>query len=526
MGVVARLVVLVEARDRPGLLADILGVLAGLGASVVTHVGYTEDGAAKILFILDSPRAPEEVEEALSRHGIEASAAELGPEAGPIIAEFISGRPILVSLLESHLAPSDLLDAIIRLDREERREVYRILSTDTLARILVLADPDTIEEVLESVELRKIVRAVSMLDADEATDVVQKMPPPVRRRILHQLPPELRRKVSKLLEYPPETVGGVMTTDVPVLREDQTVYEALTALREGDYDVRDTVFVVDGEGRLKGLVAIDALISEVLTTRLGRIAAKPRITVGPEMDREEAARLMTRYSVTRLPVVDGEGRLLGALVIEDVASILSEEAAEDIALIGAVEKPRERYLRASILDLVRSRIAWLLVIYVIESVTANVLAAYSTVIERAGIIAAFIPLIMDTGGNVGSQATATMIRALALGEISEYSGRDVLLVVGKEAATASVIGLVMAGIGFAFSYLVSQSINVALAVAATLFTVVLLADLVGSLLPITARRLGLDPAVISAPLITTVVDVSVVFIYMTLSIVFVLGAQG
>jgi len=165
------------------------------------------------------------------------------------------------------------------------------------------------------------------------------------------------------------------------------------------------------------------------------------------------------------------------------------------------------------------------VIYLIESITANVLAVYSSVIERIGIIAAFIPLIMDTGGNVGSQATATMIRALALGEISEYSRRDVLLVVVKEAATASLVGLVMGGIGLVFSLLISGNFQVALTVSATLFSVVLLADLMGSILPILARRLGVDPAVISAPLITTVVDVSVVFIYMTLAIVFILGSH-
>lgn len=521
----ARYVILVKARDRPGLLASILKVLAELGVNVVIHLGYTTGSTAHLLFIVDSDLEPEEIEEPI-RQSIrgDVDVAEMGPEAASLIAEFIGERPLFTSVLEPYLAPSDLLDAIIRLEKEDRIEVYRALSLDTLARIMVIADPDTVEEITSSVDQRKIVKALARLDADEATDVLQKMPESLRRKILYQLPPELRRAVARLMRYPPETAGGVMTTDIPVFGEQQTVYDALNALREHDYDVRDTIFVVDGQGVLKGLVSVDDLLSEVLTTRLGRIAVKPRITVRPDIDREEAARLMLRYGVTRLPVVDEQDRLLGAIIIEDVASILAEEAAEDIALLGATEKPKERYLRATVLELVRSRITWLLIIYLIESVTANVLAAYSSVIEKAGIIAAFIPLIMDTGGNVGSQATATMIRALALGEISEHSGRDVLLVLVKEASTAALIGLIMGGIGFGFSYAISRSVNVALAVASTLFTVVLLADLIGALLPIAARRLGIDPAVISAPLITTVVDVSVVFIYMTLAIVFVLRA--
>ncbi|MET1101661.1 MAG: magnesium transporter [Pyrodictiaceae archaeon] len=522
-----RAIVSVEAKDKPGLLAEIISALTESNANVITHLGYIVDSTARLLFIVDTNLDPDELGERISNKigDGEVKAAPLGPESSDIIASFIEDKPILIAILETYLDPPDILDSILRLNKQKRISLYKLLSNSTLSDIAKLADAETLLEVLESIGIERFAKVLSELEVDEIVDVMQKLPEEVRRRVLQLLSPEMKASVTRLLAYPPETAGGVMTENIPVLRANQTVYDALYALRSGSYDVKDTVFIVDDEGRLVGLVSLDQLLYEVLTTQLERIMIKPRITVNPWMDREEVAKLMLRYNVTRLPVVSDEGKLLGVITIEDIANVLVEEAAEDIALLGATEKPRERYIRASVTDLVKSRITWLLLIYVIESVTANILAAYSSLIEKVAVIAAFIPLVMDTGGNVGSQATATIIRALALGEISEHSRRDVIITLAKELATSMLIGLIMSIIGFGFSYVISRSLSVAIAVSLTLFTVIVFADVVGSLLPIVARRLGYDPAVVSAPLITSVVDITVSAIYMALAALMVMGVS-
>ncbi len=511
-----RLVVYAKASDRPGLLTEIIERLSHRGVNIVTTLGYVDDNTAHLLLVLDSPLAGEEIEELLSDI-VDARVAPLGPAAAELLAEFIDNRPGLASILEMHLDPPDIHDMILRLDPERRQRIYKVLSPTTLARILAIADEDLVNEIATTLDLNSLVRAISSLGPDEAVDVLQKLPEALRRQVLRLLPRNLVESISRLMEFPPETVGGVMTTSIPVLHEDERVEEALAILKRGDYDIRDTIVVVSHDGKLVGMVTVDTLLRERPDRKLGEIAVKPHVTIGPLADREEAAKLMLRYSINRLPVVDEQGRFLGIVAIEDMAEVLAEEAAEDIALLGGAARLRERYLTARVVDIVRSRVIWLILIYVIQSVTANILKAYEDLISRIAIVAAFIPLIMDTGGNVGSQASSTIIRALALGEISEYSLRDILVVIAKETATATIVGAIMGVLGFTFSMLVAGEIRIAVAVATTLFTVVLFADLVGSFLPIVARRLGFDPATVSAPLVTTIVDISVAAIYMGLA---------
>jgi magnesium transporter len=524
----ARVVVLVRARDRPGLLSDVAARLRDLGANIILNLGYAVEGEAVLLFIVDIPMEAEDLEDKLweklsDLEDVDISVAKLGAGAGELLAEFLEERPGLVQALEDHLAPADILDAVLRLPEEKRRQIYRFLKLETLAHFLREADENILEEILESIPLSRLAEAISRLEPDEAVDVLQKLPEDKKKQILVMLPDELRKEAVKLLQYPPESAGGIMTTSIPVLRARDTVQDALQTLRQGHYDVRDIIVVVDDEGRLVGIIPVDELLRAKPTEPLAKLARRPRITIEPEADREEAARLMLRYDVNRLPVVDRFGRFLGAITVEDVADVLAEEAAEDLALLGGLEKPRERYLAASVKDLFKIRLPWLLLIYVIESVTASVIKSYEDLISRVAVIAAFIPLIMDTGGNVGSQATSMIIRALALGELSERSIHDVIYVFLKELATAATIGAVFGSIGFGFAYVLGGSARVAFAVALTLFIVIVFADIVGAILPIVARRLGIDPATLSAPLITTIVDVSVVFIYLTLAAKLVLG---
>lgn len=521
-----RLVVAVESEDRPGLLQKASSVLSNLGVNILLSLGYVHDGRARLLFIgeADGPIDLDSVRDRMERAlqfevpGVDVDAAQLGPDAAGIIAKFLEARPELIGALEGLLDPVDIVDVLSRLPEDRIESIVRRLRLETLALVMEYADKQLLESIISALDVKTIARALTLLDPDEAVDVLQKMSDDMRRRVLSLLPPEYRTQAGKLLEYPPDTAGGIMTTSVPVVKTGTTIGEALAELaRNKEYDVRDTIVVV-GDGKLIGLVDVADVLSYSPDTRVNELARKPRITVDPWTDRETVARLMLRYYQRRLPVVDAESRFMGLITIEDVVYVLEEEATEDIAKIVGSEIPIERYITARAVDLVKARLPWLLVIYLIESVTANVLKSYEHVIATAAILTAFIPLVMGTGGNVGSQAVGLIIRALALGEISERSLDDILLVVRKEIKTAAMIAVVFATVGFAFAAAVSGSTVIASIVALTLLIVIHLADLAGALLPIAARRLGLDPASISSPLITTVVDVSVAFIYMNIAL--------
>ena len=386
-----------------------------------------------------------------------------------------------------------------------------------MANVLKVSDPEVAAEIVESLTPRTLSRVLEHLEADEIADLVQKLSQDLRSKVLSALSEKDREKVTDILRYPPESAGGIMSTSIAVVNEDATAQEALQTLKKGKYDVRDVVAVINSNGRFVGLVPVDELLKVKPATPVKKLARRPRITANPYDDREDVAKAMLRYNVTRLPVVDENGRFLGIVPIEDIAAVLLDEAAEDIALLGGLEKPRERYLAASIIDLVKLRLPWLLMIYLIESVTATILRSYEDLIARVAVIAAFIPLIMDTGGNVGSQASSMIVRALALGEVSERSKRDFIYVVGKELATAGIIATIFALVGLGFAYMLSGNYRVAIAVAATLASVILFADLTGALLPMIARRAGIDPATLSSPLLTTIVDIAVVVVYMGLA---------
>ncbi|RUM46669.1 MAG: magnesium transporter [Hyperthermus sp.] len=522
-----RIVVYVEAPDKPGLLSLTTSTLNELGGNVVTSIGYRLNGRAYMLVLVEDEFTPEEAVSALTREIKDAriEAAELGPEAAPIIAEFLKEKPGIITVLESYIDPPDILDAVLRLPKQTRTKIYPMLTPETLALMLVEADEETVKEISNSVKIEDIANAISTLDPDEAVDVLQAMPEHIRKVLFQQLPEDKRREIARLLYYPPETAGGIMTTSVPVLHTTSTVQEALQLIRQADFDIKDVVVVIDNEGRLYGMIPVDELLRAAPNMKLEKLARKPAATAKPTEDQEEVARLMLRYEIRRLPVVDTEDRFLGIVAIEDIAYVLSEEAAEDMAKLGGlVEKPRERYLHATLVDLVKSRLPWLLLIYLIESITASVIRSYSSVIERVAIAAAFIPLIMDTGGNVGSQASTTIVRALALGEISERSKPDVVYTILKEGMTAISIGAFMSFIGFLFALVLSEGdVKLAFSIALTLFLVILFSDLVGTSLPIIARRLGLDPATVSSPFVTTIVDVSVAVIYLKLVSTLVLG---
>ena len=516
-----RLVALLEIADRPGLLQEVSKAITSLGGNIIVSLGYVADSTAYLLFIFDSPLSEDHakmtLEESLEAEG-SIDVRRLGSGSAELLASFVEARLGFIGVLESYLDPADVLDLILRMPEDVRSRAYRFLSPATLASILEDADPAIVEEIIDSVGITTLARALRELDPDEIVDILQKMPEAARKRAIMLLPREYRAQASELLAYPPDTAGGVMTTSVPILRADETVHDALQRLKSGEYDVRDLVVVVNHERRLVGTLEAGDLLLYPPNTRLGPIARKPRTVVTPEVDQEEAARIMLRYYLKRLPVVNEEGEFLGVIAIEDIAYVLAEEASEDIAKIAGLGMALEKYLTARLRDMVRVRLPWLLAIYLFQNLTAGLLRHYESLIAASAILAAFIPLVMGTGGNVGSQAVAIMVRALALGEVSERSRADVAMVVAKELSVSLIIGAVFALAGFTTGYVISGgNLTISLIVGSTLLVVILVSDISGALLPLIARRLGIDPASVSTPLITTLVDLSVAAIYMTIA---------
>ncbi len=515
-------IIVFKAKDRPGLLSEVASTIRRLGFNIVLNVGYTVGEKAVLLFIVEdglhSSIGVEDLEAQLRGLGGEVKVFEVGTaDAASVLAELAKDKPMILHAVEDYVTVSDIYGALIRLPVSVRKRTYMLLGLKALASLLKVADPDIVEEIVEVVPSTTLAKALSLLDPDEVADVIQKLPGRLRHKLLSLLKADVKSVVNTLLKYSPESAGGIMTTSVAVVTPSTTVQQALQTLYSSRHDIRDVLVVVDNSGRLVGIVSIDDLLRSKPDVPVSKLVRKPRLTVTPFEDREEVAKLMLRYGANRVPVVDRDGHFLGMVSIEDVANVIMDEAAEDIALLGGVEKPFERYLAASVLDLVKLRLPWLLLIYVIESITATILKSYENLISRVAIIAAFIPLIMDTGGNVGSQASSMIVRALALGEISERSSYDITYVVLKEIGVSLLVGSILALIGLGFSYALSGNPYIAAAVSVTLIVVVLFADLTGAMLPIIARRVGIDPATLSSPLLTTIVDITVTLIYMSLA---------
>jgi magnesium transporter len=514
---VERVVVYVETPDRPGVLGAASRAIAEAGGNIVASVAFVDDGVGRILMVAEYPGSADDLAERVRGDlGGEArvEAAPRGAAAAHIIAEALSARPEVAPALEPFLGAADILDAIMRMGGGEARRVVSSLPPATLARLLSEAEGEALEAIVGWAGEARVARALRELSPEDAGEVLRKMPRDAARRILGMLPRDVASRALAGLEYPPGTAGAIMSTSLPRVPAGSKVSDALSELGRPGYEVRDTVAVVDGEGRLVGLAEAGDLLSLSPGAPVEAAARIPPVSASPEDDAEELARAMIRYRVRRAPVVDGEGRLLGVVTLEDVARLVAEESAEDIAKVAGSWEAVERYVPARVADLVRARLPWLLAVFIVEALAAAVIKRYEGVISGAAVLAAFLPLVMAAGGSAGTQAVGIVLRSLALGEVSERRLEDLALVARKEAVVAAALAALLSGLALALSYAVSGSLWVSTLVAATVAASVILADVVGALLPLAARRLGLDPASVSTPLVTTLVDVGVSALYL------------
>ena len=428
-------------------------------------------------------------------------------------------RDILVTM-----NPADI--AILFDDLEERTLplLFRLLPKDIAAETFVEMEPDVQELLIRGFSDSELKEVVDELYVDDAVDLVEEMPANVVKRILRQADAETRKLINDILKYPEDSAGSIMTTEFIELRPTMTVADAVKSIRRkgSDSETINTCYVTDEGKHLVGILSIRDLILSEEDAILQDIMEDNVISVTTLTDQEEATAMISRYNFTVLPVVDGEQRLVGIITVDDAMDVMEDEATEDIEIMGGVTPVDTPYLRTSVFQFWRARIPWLMLLMIGATFTGMILDHYATALARVTVLTTFIPMLMDTGGNSGSQCSVTVIRALSLGDL-EF--KDIFSVIWKEIRVAVLCGVSLAVVSFLKLQLIDKmllgntdiTLLVSATVCATMALVVLVAKLIGCTLPMLADKMGLDPAVMSSPFITTIVDALSLLIYFSIA---------
>ena len=420
-------------------------------------------------------------------------------------------RPLRELLTEMNEV--DIAAFLGELEPDQQAIVFRLLPKELAAEVFAyLDDSEDQERLIGALSDRELREVLDELYLDDAVDIIEEMPASVVSRILRNTGAETSQQINELLNYPKDSAGSIMTTEFVSLRPDATVSDCFQRIRREGVD-KETIYTcyVTHNRVLMGVVTVRQLLLADAGTRVRDIMEDHVISVETAMDREEAAQLMSRYDLSALPVVDAEDRVVGIITFDDVLDVFQEEATEDIEKMAAIIPSEKPYMQTSVFRLWRNRIPWLLLLMVSATFTGRIIAGFESALASYAALTIFIPMLMDTGGNCGGQASVTVIRALSLGEI-EF--RDLPRVLWKELRTAVLCALTLFLAVLAKALLLDgQGIRVALVVSLTVFFTVCIAKLVGCTLPMLAKRLGFDPAVMASPFITTVVDALSLLVY-------------
>ena len=417
--------------------------------------------------------------------------------------------------------PGDIAAVFYGMDEERIPLLFRLLPKELAAVTFVEMEPDAQELLIRGFSDNELKEVIDELYVDDAADLVEEMPANVVRRILKQADPEMRNTINQILRYPENSAGSIMTTEYVSLRPDMTVGESILRIRRQGVDKETiyTCYVTARDRTLLGLVTVkDLLLAEDDDTQIDDIMLTNLISVTTQADQEEVAHMFSRYNFLALPVVDGESRMVGIVTFDDAMDVMEEEATEDMEIMAGMTPSEKTYLKSTPVDLFKHRIPWLMLLMVSATFTGMIITSFEDALSMLPALTAFIPMLMDTGGNCGSQSSVTVIRSLSLGEL-KFS--DMLRVVWKEIRTAVLCGVVLAVVCFLKILLVdrllmgNQSIDLLVdgVVCLTLGVTVVIAKVVGCALPLLAKRLGFDPAVMASPFITTIVDALSLLVY-------------
>lgn len=413
--------------------------------------------------------------------------------------------------------PVDIAEAIEGLPDALQVIAFRLLSKAEAIEVYEYLDSSVQQALIEEFKRQEVLDIVDKMSPDDRVRLFDELPAKVVRRLLAQLSPQERQATAQLLGYGTDTAGRIMTPEYISLKESLTLGETLERIRSlaSTTETIYYVYVTDAERHLSGIVSLRDLVVSPPEQTLGDIMSRDAVCVHTDTDQEEVARLIQRYDFLAVPVVDREHRLVGIVTVDDVIDILERETTEDIyALGGGVQSGRDNYFQTNLVTVARKRVVWLFVLLLTNSVTATIINSQAEILQQVVALAAFIPLLTGTGGNVGAQSSTVVIRGLNTDEIRDMGS---LQVIGREAMAGGLLGTILGSVATLWAYLLRDDLSVAVAVGTSLVVIAILASVAGSALPFLFRSLGLDPALMSAPFITTAVDVLGVLIYFNIA---------
>ena len=425
-------------------------------------------------------------------------------------------RDILVTM-----NPSDVAGLFDGLEEKQIPLMFRLLPKELAAETFVEMEPDAQELLIRGFSDNELKEVLDELYVDDAADIVEEMPANVVKRILKAADPEMRSSINQILRYPDNSAGSIMTTEYVSLRPHMTVEEAILRIRRQGVDKETiyTCYVTAKDRTLIGLVTVkDLLLAEDDETKIEDIMLTNLISVTTQTDQEQVAQMLSKYNFLALPVVDGENRMVGIVTFDDAMDVMEDEVTEDMELMSGMTPSEKPYLKSTPIDLFKNRFPWLTLLMVSSTFTGLIITSFEDALAAQVALTAFIPMLMGTGGNSGSQSSVTVIRSLSLGELKF---RDIGIVLWKELRTAIMCGVALAAVCFAKIWLIDHllmhndgiTLMVDLVVCLALCVTVIIAKAVGCSLPMIAKVLGADPAVMASPFITTIVDAVSLLVY-------------
>ncbi len=407
----------------------------------------------------------------------------------------------------------DIANILEELNKEEQVKIFRLLNKDLQADVFSSLETDTQMQLIDLLTDNEAINIINDMYSDDAADLFDEMSAIVVNRLLSKIDKEQRANINHLLQYADDSAGSIMSVEYLDLKENITIKDAISKIRKEYEEIESisTYFVTDKREKLIGTVLLTDLIIHDENIKIHEIMNEEVISVTTSTDQEEVARIIQEYDITSIPVVDSEYRLVGIITIDDIVDIIEEETTEDIEKMAAIVPTEKSYFKLSTIEIWKSRIPWLLLLMISATFTGKIIQHYELALSSYVILTSFIPMLMDTGGNAGGQASATIIRGISLNEI-EF--KELLKVVFKEFKVSILVGLTLAICNFIKLLLIDKvALTVALIVCITLLLTVIIAKLIGSSLPILAKKIGFDPAVMASPFITTIVDAFSLLIY-------------
>ena len=414
------------------------------------------------------------------------------------------------------MEPADIAILLEECSKEEVLLLYRILPKELAAEVFVEMDGDTQEELIRAFSDKELKEVLDELYMDDTVDIIEEMPANVVKRILKHSDPDSRKAINELLKYPKDSAGSIMTIEYVSLRKTMTVEDAFARIRATGVDKETiyTCYVTETNRTLVGIVSVKTLLLSDKQSLIGDIMDTSFISIETLDDQEDVAKKFDKYGFLAIPVVDKENRLVGIVTFDDAMDVIHEETQEDFEIMAAMTPSEDSYFRTSVWEHAKNRIFWLLFLMLSSTITGSILTTYEAAFASIPLLVSFIPMVMGTGGNCGSQSSTMIIRGLATDEIQM---KDFWRAVFKELRIALLVGTCLAVVNGIRVYVFYHSWEIALVLGLTLIVTTALAKSMGCMLPMLAKRLKLDPAIMAAPLISTIVDSCSVFVYFNIA---------